>query len=260
MRHFTTEALVIYRRNYGEADRFFTLFSKEHGKISALAKGVRKISSSFGGKLELLNQIRVEIYVSSAGRQTITDVSSINPFLDLKSQPVSLHHALLACKYIGILVPDEEPLPRLYQDSVQLLSCLSDEASNNILLANALLMKIFKALGDLQPLYLCLYCRQKCREQQRLFFDYMHKGLVCEECHAIHQDEVEGFQLDFESIKLLSFLQRAEMADIKRVRAQGVHFAVLKQILNSLLPDYCQLDPLLQPHSEKSVFCTSTPD
>lgn len=258
MRHFTTEALVIYRRNYGEADRFFTLFSKEYGKISALAKGVRKINSSFGGKLEILNQVRLEIYVSSAGRQTITDVTSINPFLDLKSHPDPLQYALLACKYVGKLMPEEESFSRFYYDYVELLHCLSDQTSNNTLLTNALLVKIFQALGDLQPLYLCLYCRKKCQDQPYMF-DYMHKGLVCEECYASHKDEVEGFRLNFESIKLLSFLQRAKMEDIRRVRAQDEHFVVLKQILNSLLPDYCPLDPLLQPHSEKSVFYTSTP-
>ncbi len=66
------EALVFFRKNIGEADRMVTFFTKEHGLIRAIAKGVRKIPSSRGGHLEpltkvsvLLNESRAGVYVSS---------------------------------------------------------------------------------------------------------------------------------------------------------------------------------------------------
>ncbi|HFQ94137.1 MAG TPA: DNA repair protein RecO, partial [Anaerolineae bacterium] len=52
-RTFRTEAIVIKRRNFGEADRLLTLFSREQGKIRAIAKGARKPQSRKTGHVEL---------------------------------------------------------------------------------------------------------------------------------------------------------------------------------------------------------------
>src|SRR3990167_584267 len=66
------EALVLFRKNIGEADRLVMFFTKEYGLIRAIAKGVRKIPSSRGGHLEpltkvsvLLNESKVGVYVGA---------------------------------------------------------------------------------------------------------------------------------------------------------------------------------------------------
>lgn len=53
MRPFSTEAIILRRTNYGEADRVLSLFTPARGKISAIAKGVRKPKSKLAGGLEL---------------------------------------------------------------------------------------------------------------------------------------------------------------------------------------------------------------
>ena len=55
MRSFKTEGIVIKRRNFNEADRIITVFSKRNGKINIKASGVRKITSRRSPHLELLN-------------------------------------------------------------------------------------------------------------------------------------------------------------------------------------------------------------
>ena len=53
MRFFTTNAIVLRRINYADADRIYTLLTCDFGKISAIAKGVRKIKSRKAGHLDL---------------------------------------------------------------------------------------------------------------------------------------------------------------------------------------------------------------
>src|SRR3982751_6364925 len=53
MRPFSTEAIILRRTNYGEADRILSLLTPERGKLSAIAKGVRKPKSKLAGGLEL---------------------------------------------------------------------------------------------------------------------------------------------------------------------------------------------------------------
>jgi len=53
---YKTEGIILKRTNYGEADRILTIYTKHYGKIRALAKGVRRITSRRGGNVELFNQ------------------------------------------------------------------------------------------------------------------------------------------------------------------------------------------------------------
>jgi len=59
MRHIVTEGIVLSRTDFGEADRILTILTLDHGRIRAIAKGVRKIKSKLAGGIELfsINQI-----------------------------------------------------------------------------------------------------------------------------------------------------------------------------------------------------------
>src|SRR4029077_12183949 len=59
---YTVEAIVLRRRPLGEADRILTLLSRERGKISAVAKGVRKTQSKFGARLDFFNRAIVTLH------------------------------------------------------------------------------------------------------------------------------------------------------------------------------------------------------
>src|SRR3989344_5545458 len=59
---FKTEGIILKRRNFGEADRILTVFSQSRGKISVLAKGVRRITSRRGGNVELLNRVQMFLH------------------------------------------------------------------------------------------------------------------------------------------------------------------------------------------------------
>ena len=57
-RNYLAEGIIIGRRNYGEADRILTIFTKYHGKIRVIAKGIRRLTSRKRGSLELFNFIK----------------------------------------------------------------------------------------------------------------------------------------------------------------------------------------------------------
>ena len=65
MATYKTQGIIIKRRNFGEADRILTIYTKRSGKISAIAKGVRKPLSKLGGHLELFY---VTDFILSEGR------------------------------------------------------------------------------------------------------------------------------------------------------------------------------------------------
>lgn len=79
MRIYRTEGIIIKRKNFGEADKILTVFTKHWGKIQVLAKGVRKVTSRKGGNLEIFNWVGV---VVSEGKNLdiIREVEIKDPF------------------------------------------------------------------------------------------------------------------------------------------------------------------------------------
>lgn len=72
MRQFRTEAIILRRTNYGEADRILNLLTPEHGKVSAIAKGVRRPKSKLAGGLELFAVCDVTVLQGKTDMGVIT--------------------------------------------------------------------------------------------------------------------------------------------------------------------------------------------
>lgn len=86
MNRFKTECIVLKALNYKDADKIYTLFSRDYGKISAIAHGVRKISSRRAGSLDTLNHVVVEISENHRSFKTINEIKLLNGFRDLKDK------------------------------------------------------------------------------------------------------------------------------------------------------------------------------
>ena len=73
-RSYATDAVVLRSIRFGEADRVLHLYTAERGRIGAVAKGVRKTKSRFGGRLEPLSHVELQLHQGSGELQTITGV------------------------------------------------------------------------------------------------------------------------------------------------------------------------------------------
>jgi DNA repair protein RecO (recombination protein O) len=107
MHSYKLEGIIIKRKNFGEADRILTVFTKNRGKISIVAKGVRKISSRRGAHVELLNQSIIGIY---EGKMPIlTEAEAINHYSGLKNDLKKAGYAFYICELVdGLLAEHQE--------------------------------------------------------------------------------------------------------------------------------------------------------
>src|SRR5512137_1578276 len=91
-RTFRLDALILKHMDYGEADRIMVVYSKEQGKIRAIAKGVRKIHSRKAGHLEPFAHTRIFL---ARGRDmpVITQAQTIDAFNGLRNDLVKIGYA-----------------------------------------------------------------------------------------------------------------------------------------------------------------------
>lgn len=124
MHGIKVEGIVLKRRNLGEADRILTVFTYQKGKISVLAKGVRRITSRRAGNVELLN--RVSMFLHQAKTFLIlTEAASLDTYQKLKEDLVLSTYAFHIIELVDRLTAENQENRVLYEHLVNVLQRLA---------------------------------------------------------------------------------------------------------------------------------------
>lgn len=119
-RAYKTEGVIIKRINYGEADKILTIFTKHYGKITVIAKGIRKMTSRKKGSLELFNQ-SVLYLARGKNFDIVTEVETINNFLSHKINFEKLGRIYYFCEVVDRLTAERVEEANIYQILVDYL-------------------------------------------------------------------------------------------------------------------------------------------
>jgi recombinational DNA repair protein (RecF pathway) len=113
MRNFRTEGIVIKRKNYGEADRILTVLTRDYGKLSVKASGVRKITSRRSSHIELLNYVSLGLYKGNTF-PVLTEAKMIEDFSPIKTDFAKVGLAYHLCELIDGLCPDNQENSKVF--------------------------------------------------------------------------------------------------------------------------------------------------
>lgn len=108
MRTSLLTAIIIATTPYGEADRLVTFFSREMGKMTGIAKGVRKVTSRKRGALEVFNLVKLQI-TNSQTLGVITEVELTSGNSSLRSDLKKIAVAYFFCDVVHKIMPEREP-------------------------------------------------------------------------------------------------------------------------------------------------------
>jgi len=122
VRNSKVEGIILRRISFGEADKLVTVFTKELGKIKALAKGIRRIKSRRAPHLELFNRVELVLHHGKTF-DIITEAKIVNDLSGLKSDLKMSGYLFYLCEVIDKILPEHQPHPEIFR---LLLSTLSD--------------------------------------------------------------------------------------------------------------------------------------
>src|SRR5687768_4117974 len=106
---FKTEGVVLRSIRFGEAHRVLHLYTEDRGRIGAVAKGVRKVRSRFGGRLEPAGRVQLVLHEGRGELATITAAETVNAHARLRERRESLERATEACDAVLRLFDAAEP-------------------------------------------------------------------------------------------------------------------------------------------------------
>jgi DNA repair protein RecO (recombination protein O) len=177
-----TEGIVLRSLRYGEADRILHLYTPDRGRVSAIAKGVRRARSRFGGRLEPFFRLHVVFYEGRSELLTVTSAETVAAYPRLREDAGALDGAARACEAVARVFDDGDPHAGVYHLLANELALLDgDPARAGRANALAFRLKLLLAAGFAPHLASCA----SCGEQEHLVgFSGAAGGVVCGACEA----------------------------------------------------------------------------
>ena len=167
---------------YGEADRILHLYTPDRGRLSAIAKGVRRAKSRFGGRLEPFFRLRLVLYEGRSDLLTVTSAETCTAIRGCASTRGALDGAARACDAVGRLFDDGEPHRGVYHLLANQLALLdADPARATRANALAFRLKLLLAAGFAPQLAACAGCGEA---EHLVGFSGAAGGVVCPACEA----------------------------------------------------------------------------
>jgi DNA repair protein RecO (recombination protein O) len=123
-RSYETEAVVLRSFRFAEADRVLHLYTRERGRVGAVAKGVRKTKSRFGARLEPLSHVELLLHQGSGELHTVTGASLVDPHRPSREDPYRLSVALVGAEAMLRLFVEEERNERAFEALTRFLDAV----------------------------------------------------------------------------------------------------------------------------------------
>jgi DNA repair protein RecO (recombination protein O) len=185
-----TEAVVLRSMRYGEADRILHVYTPHRGRMSAIAKGVRRTRSRFGGRLEPFFRLRMDLHEGRGELLTVTGAQTVDAYPRLRGNARALDGAARACDAVGRLFETSEPHPGVFNLLCRHLALLDEQASgvntgrspiSARASALAFRLKLLLAAGLAPQLGACACCGER---EHLVGFSGSAGGVVCGACEA----------------------------------------------------------------------------
>jgi DNA repair protein RecO (recombination protein O) len=191
---YRDSAIVLRTYKLGEADRIVVMVSAQHGQVRAVAKGARKPTSRFGGRLEMPTHVDIQLYEGRSELHTVSQVATIDHFRTIRDDLDRVGKAYALCEVIDQFSRGrhEDSDGHLYRMLLGALRVLA--AGDSALLVPAFHLKLLAAEGLGPQVHACVECQNA---EDLVAFDPMVGGVVC-------RDHRRGMPLSPDALGLLA--------------------------------------------------------
>lgn len=171
-------AVVLRSYKLGEADRIVVMLTEHHGKVRAVAKGVRKTTSKFGARLEPLSHVHLLLY---QGRELdiVSQADSVETRAPLVVDLDHLTSGLAMVEAVEQMTMEREPAPHIYRMLVGALRTVAERSGP--LVVSAFYWKLLASEGVRPQLDACVRCGAT---EPLVAFDVLEGGVLCRTCRT----------------------------------------------------------------------------
>lgn len=215
----TTKAITISATDCKENDKYILLYSLEYGKISILARGIRKPTAKLRFAADQFCFGQFEL-AQTADRYTLKTCEQLESFYSLREDIVKYYSACTIAESLMNYTEEGQSEPLLFVDTLKALEALSC-GINPLLVTLRYMLKFFEINGFKLQLNTCVMCG---KSDKRYFLNLQLGGLVCDRCREIDNAAV--------SLRAHSCCKIVENIDYNRLANINVSNDIVKEALS----------------------------
>lgn len=228
-RSLRVEGVVLNHSNWGETDRLVTLFTRELGKVRAVAKGVRKPRSRKAGHLEPFTRSTMQL---ARGRDLyiLTQAEAIETHFAIKNDLIRLGYASYIIELLSGFTYEEESNRDLYRLLVNTLARLN-RGDDSSLVVHYYEIRLLDLVGYRPHLFNCAQCEEEIQAEDQ-FFSANLGGVLCPKCG---QRSPGARAISTQALRYLRHFQRSSYTDAQRARVMSNIDAEIEKIMHHYL-------------------------
>ena len=201
-RLYRTDAIILSRSDFGEADRLLTVYSQEQGKLRLLAKGVRKTTSRKAGHVELFMLTNMLV---ARGRtwDIVSQAEIVEPYRELREDLDKTSNAYYLAELTDRFTEEHDPNQPLFELLALTLARLG-HIDNTFVLLRFFELHLLSLTGYQPQLYYCVTCQEPLEPVEDNYFHFVDGGTLCP-THGQTRPNAEIIPLGV--LKVLRYLQ-----------------------------------------------------
>jgi len=224
-RLYRVDAVVLKRKEMGEADRLLTCFTRDRGKMTLIAKGIRKPASRKAGHLELFTHSRC-LVARARTWDIITQAEAVNVYLPLREDLIRTSFGYYCAELLDRLTEEQDEQQEMFDLFLDTLERLC-QATELRIPTRYYELQLLHLAGFRPELFNCLACGAEICPTTN-YFHYALGGILCEACGV----EVAGSRrVSLPALKVLRFIQTRPYSALEALQLRENVHAEVEDIL-----------------------------
>ncbi|MCX6760551.1 MAG: DNA repair protein RecO [Candidatus Nealsonbacteria bacterium] len=221
--HYRTSGFILKKNDRGEANRIFTVYTKDFGKLDLLARAERKITSKLRGGLELFYFSEIE-FIQGKHYKTLIDAVLIDSFKSLKKDLKTLSVLSKISEVFDSLVREADPDEKIWNLLMEVFKKLNSTRPE--IVYYYFFWNFITTLGYRPELYNCSLCQKKLSPKD-IYFNDKEAGLTCGRC----ENPTESAKsINPDAIKIIRIILKKDWLTLKKLKIKKEELGSLKDI------------------------------
>ena len=229
--YYKTQGIIFKKKDISEADRVFSVFTYEFGRLEIVARAIRKITSKLRSGIEIFSLSEIE-FIQGKSQKTLTDAISAGKAPELIKDLKKLRIAHKIAEALDRLIKGQEHDEKIWQLLAEVFQKLNNPRLSNAgyrLLYYYFFWNFIAILGYTPNLYHCAHCHKKIIKEKN-YFSQKEGGIICQDCFP---REGHVCEIQPETIKILRIILKKDCPTLLKLKFDAQYLEELSLITES---------------------------
>ncbi len=244
--YYRTQGFIFKKQDRFEADRVFSVFTSEFGRLEVFGKAIRKITSKLRGGIEIFSLSEIE-FIQGKNRKTLTDTIAIEKFSNINQDISRLEISYKISEVLDNFIKGQEKDEDIFillNETFNRLNNPKPQISNVQLTYYYFMWNFLSLLGYHPEIQKCIICRLELRPDN-LYFSNKDGGIICKNCLDYNTETKE---INSNIVKILRLILQKDWEILSRLKIE----VSLQNLFKEVSDDYYRY--LLSSHSFKKMI------